>query len=219
MEKKQETRPQNIQVGLDSAHARYQQFEGADQLLEQVLAFSRAVMQYRISQDYGDYLAKQTPNPAAELRKALFATSRTSLAEILDHLVAEKEAVHQAALRGDPSPHTPWTFDVYTVARTLGHTTCEQLIWEFHSFAERDRAGYKGFSSLLEKQDWMGLATIVLRDLKALETIYPKGMPSQRLHMQHAIESVRDRYYDKCYYNSKGAAVVVARVSEWPGLQ
>lgn len=226
MEKKEKDRGvEGLQIDLNFARARHEQLHGKDQLLQQLVNCSGTLMQYRLNQDYGDYLAKnlnalkQNPAGKERLRELLFGKSRIPWTEISDCLEAEEKETHRAVVNRLPLPDTPWTNDAHIAADTLGWTTADQIIWEVHRYAERNRACHNGLGAMLDNQQWYELGTTVLRDLKALNTTYPKNMPGERLYMKRAIETFRERYFEKCYYSKDGTPVVQVRMSEWPRLQ
>lgn len=130
MEKKEkERRVENIQIDLNFARARHEQLHGKYQLLQQLVNCSSTLMQYRLNQDYGGYLAKnlnalkQNLAGKERLRGLLFAKSRIPWTEICDCLEAEEKEAHRAVVNRQPLPDTPWTNDAHIAADTLGWTT------------------------------------------------------------------------------------------------
>lgn len=171
--------------------------ERCRKLLDQLYNCTQAIMEYRLVQDYGDYLAKnlnilkQPPSRKEELKELLFHKGKILWTEISDRIREEERKLAYAERCETERPQRPWMMNAMEIAKLIDVSE-DQIIWEVHEYARRNRICHNGIDSLITAQDWTGTAKMILKDIKTLNLVYGKQIPANRERMRSAINRLRD---------------------------
>lgn len=217
----------DVEVNLNYAQSRHDQIHGRDGLVDQLKNCAYALVEYRLYQDYGDYLAKnlnqlkQPPADKCELEGLLFKQSHLPWTEIAAHLARERAHEHAASdanlLREPlPPPHASssppgdvanptttasreWHDDLHkAVAIIGGPLTARQLAWEIEQYARRNATCHNGIDELIRDRRHYELGGKILRDLADLDRGFPPDRQADKLAWRAAIISLRDRFFTAC---------------------
>lgn len=122
--------------------------------LDQLYDCTQAIMEYRLVQDYEDYLAKnlnilkQPPSRKEELKELLFHKDKILWAEISDRIREEERKLAYAQRCETERPQRPWMMDAMETAKLIGVSE-DRIIWEIHEYARRNRICHNGIGSLI----------------------------------------------------------------------
>lgn len=185
------------------------------QLVTQLNNCAFALIEHRLHQDYGEYLAKtrnsleQPDNRMRmkELEAFLYKEHHLSWPQIAAHLQHETStAPISGTLPPSPPANTPWLDALSTAATILrSPLTADQLRHEISEHARRRNR----IADLVATNDPCALAATILHDLDDLAIVFPSA--AARAHMQRAILRLADRYFVVCAHGC-----VQPRSGAWP---
>lgn len=206
--KQREKALEDLLIDMNYARSGWEQVHGKGMLVDQLKNSAFVLMEYRIFQDYGDYLAKSLDVVKSERKvrdqmKSNFKLSWDAISTAIQH---DEWKLKAAQDRNDEyPPDTPWLDDVEAAVTILetGITT-DHLAWEIKEYAKRNRHYHNGLDGLIEKGDWMGLAAHIARDLQTLDSIFPASRLEDRNNVKQAIMLFSKRYFHFLYVNQHG---------------
>ncbi|KAL1616828.1 hypothetical protein SLS56_011260 [Neofusicoccum ribis] len=210
----------DVEISLNYARSRHDEVHGRDGLVDQLKNCAYALIEYRLYQDYGDYLAKnlnqlkQPPTDKRELNRLLFKQSQLSWTEIAAHLAREREETRYC----DPHdrPATPWSEDVGKAAAIIGGAMKPaQLAWEIEQYASRNAVCHNGIEDLIKNRRPYVLGEKILQDLKELDVDFPADRQEDKAHWRQAIEGLRGRFFTACKYTESGLPLIVPNEKVW----
>ncbi|KAB2573327.1 hypothetical protein DBV05_g8008 [Lasiodiplodia theobromae] len=177
----------------------WEQICGEGALVEQLERSALKLMEYRILQDYASYLDKNHSliQTKKEIWEELSHPFNMCWSYISSAFAKEEKEFRLAwAATNDENkwPATPWKSDATRAVMDLGtELTTRQLIEEVHEHVKRNKRRVNGVNWLIRKGEWYNLATQILRDLKALDIVYPPSRSGDKNSIKLAIERFRDR--------------------------
>lgn len=182
----------------------WEQIRGKESIADQFKDSALMLMEYRILQDYGSHLDKNHGLIQREkrIREELSNRYYVDWIDVSAALEMEEERSQRArAATSDESewPAMPWRGDVIRAVMDLGtDLTSGKLTWEIHKHARRSKSGVNGVNTLIRKGVWYDLATQILKDLEALDFVFPPSRSDDKKSIKLAIERLRDQYFHGC---------------------